>query len=83
MTIVGTYFDLETRQWLSSGLLAFFERSKKFISYDVFKNPSSFFYSFIGMVIPRGGSKRVEIHPAGGRERERATRSIFKGLGAI
>lgn len=39
--------------------------------------------SFIGMVIPRGGSKRVEIHPAGGRERERATRSIFKGLGAI
>lgn len=37
------------------------------ISYDVFKNP----LSFIGMVIPRGGLKRMEIHPAGGRERER------------
>lgn len=46
MTIVGTYFDLETRQWLSSGLLAFFERSKKFISYDVFKNPSSFLFLY-------------------------------------
>lgn len=70
---LGTCFDLETPtgfEWFvrdPASIKRLLRTIERLYLTNVFKNP----LSFIEMVIPRGGSKRMEIHPAGGRERER------------